>query len=110
IAVDLDPEKIGAYGIDLANLLQRLRADNFRAPAGKVTVEDGAAEAHAQRREVYLVADSRFRGVREIEELPVRPGLQLSDITRHGVAGGKPHRGVYESYSVGTYMRVDRKW
>ncbi len=105
IAVDLDPEKTLAYGVNLADLLQRLRGDNFRAPAGKATVQEGAS----QQRDVYLVADSRFRDVAEIENIPVRPGLALSEITRHGTANGRAHRGVYETYSSSRFVRVDRK-
>jgi multidrug efflux pump subunit AcrB len=109
IAVDLDPDKTRAYGVNMAELLQRLRGDNFRAPAGKVSVEEGVGKAGTQRREVYLVADSRFYGVDEIENIPVRPGLTLADITRHGIADGRPHRGVYETYSASRYVRVDRR-
>ncbi|MCA8910187.1 MAG: efflux RND transporter permease subunit [Planctomycetes bacterium] len=108
LAVDLDPEKTRAYGVNLAQLLQRLRGDNFRAPAGKVTVEDGD-ENFKQSRDVYLVADSRFHSIKEIEDLPVRPGLRVSDVTRHGVINGQPHNGVYEAESVSTYVRVNRK-
>ena len=108
IAVDLDPEKVKAFRVDMAELLQRLRADNFRAPAGKVSVEEESGDLKHSR-DVYLVADSMFGSVREIEELPVRAGLRLSDITRHGFANGRPHRGVYETYSVSRYVRIDRK-
>ncbi|MBX3458510.1 MAG: efflux RND transporter permease subunit [Planctomycetes bacterium] len=108
IAVDLDPEKVRAYGVDIADLLQRLRGDNFRAPAGKTTVEEGAGPNQRHERDVYLVADSRFASVAEMEALPVRPGLALADITRHGVMDGKAHNGVYETYSVSTYVRVNR--
>jgi multidrug efflux pump subunit AcrB len=105
IAVDLDPEKTRAYGINLAELLQRLRGDNFRAPAGKTTVRHpvDAEGGQVQEREVYLVADARFRDMEEIENLPVRPGLRVADITRHG--GG--HRGVYETYGVSQYVRIN---
>ncbi|MBZ0137512.1 MAG: efflux RND transporter permease subunit [Planctomycetes bacterium] len=109
LAVDLDPEKTRSYGINLADLLQRLRGDNFRAPAGKVTIEEGDGSTLKQSRDVYLVADSRFASVEEIENLPVRPGLRLSDITRHGVEGGREHKGVYETVSVSTYVRVNRQ-
>lgn len=111
IAVDLDPEKTRAYGVNLAELLQRLRGDNFKAPAGKTTVRhamDAEGKVMAER-DVYLVADSLFSSLTEIEELPVRPGLHLRDITRHGMANGQPHRGVYEAYSVSRYVRINRK-
>ncbi|MCB9932061.1 MAG: efflux RND transporter permease subunit [Planctomycetes bacterium] len=105
IAVDLDPEKTRAYGINLAELLQRLRGDNFRAPAGKTTVRHplDAEGRQVQEREVYLVADSRFHSIEEIENLPVRPGLRLADITRHS----GDNRGVYETYGVSQYVHVN---
>jgi multidrug efflux pump subunit AcrB len=109
IAVDLDPEKCRSHGVDMAQLLSRLRNDNFRAPAGKVTVEEGAGQDAKQSRDVYLVADSRFNNIHEIENIPVQPGLILADITRHGTANGRKHRGIYETYSVSRYVRVDRK-
>lgn len=105
IAVDLDPEKTRAYGINLAELLQRLRGDNFRAPAGKTTVRQpmDAAGKQVQEREIYLVADARFGSIEDIENLPVRPGLRVADITRHGSG----HKGVYETYGVSQYVRVN---
>ena len=109
IAVDLDPEKVKAFSVDMGALLQRLRADNFRSPAGKVSVEEESSGKVKHNRDVYLVADSKFGSIREIEALPVRPGLRLSDITRHGFANGKSHRGVYETYSVNRYVRIDRQ-
>jgi multidrug efflux pump subunit AcrB len=109
LVVDIDPEKTRAYNINLAQFLQRLRGDNFRAPAGKVTVEEGSGDGLKQERDVYLVADSRFAGIEEIENLPVRAGITVADITRHGVVDGRPHRGVYETYSVSRYVRVNRK-
>lgn len=108
IAVDLDPEKVKAFSVDMGELLQRLRADNFRSPAGKVSVEETSG-AVKHKRDVYLVADSKFASINDIEEVPVRPGLRLTDITRHGFANGKAHRGVYETYSVSQYVRVDRR-
>lgn len=109
VVVDLDPEKVRAYGVDIADLLQRLRGDNFRAPAGKVIVEEGGGGGARHDREVYLVADSRFANIQQIERIPVRPGLELADITRHGASESGPHRGVYETYSVSTYVRVNRQ-
>lgn len=124
IAVDFDPEKTRAYGVNLAELLQRLRADNFRSPAGKISTDDGTtgkdvymspdgkvtAEGMA-RKDVYIVADSRFNSIADIESLPVRPGLQISQITRHGEkADGTPHHGVYETYGVSGYVRTNGKW
>jgi multidrug efflux pump subunit AcrB len=110
LVVDIDPEKTRAYNINLAQLLQRLRGDNFRAPAGKVTVEEGSGEGLVQERDVYLVADSMFGSIEEIENLPVRAGITVADITRHGLAeDGQPHRGVYETYSRSQYVHVNRK-
>lgn len=109
IAVDLDPEKVAAYGVNTAELLQRLRGDNFRAPAGKATIEAGLGAGAHTRRDVYLIADSRFADIDEMERLPVRPGLALADITRHGVLYGQPHRGIYETESASSYVRVNRK-
>lgn len=108
IAIDLDPEKVKAFSVDMGDLLQRLRTDNFRSPAGKVSVEESSGGVQ-HKRDVYLVADSKFGSIHEIEQLPVRPGLRLSDITRHGFANGKSHLGVYETYSVNRYVRINRQ-
>jgi multidrug efflux pump subunit AcrB len=109
IAIDIDAEKTRAYGINLNELLQSLRGDNFRLPAGRVDVEEGTGPGTSRSRGVYLVADSRFRSLREIEETPVRPGLTVADITRHGSIGGVAHRGVYETLSVNRHVRVNRQ-
>ncbi|MCC6464375.1 MAG: efflux RND transporter permease subunit [Planctomycetes bacterium] len=111
IAVDIDPDKTRAYGVDLNALLQRLRADNFRSPAGKVVVQ-GDREQSGLQREVYVVADSRFIGLEEVENLPVRPGLRLCDITRPriGPDGVRMDKGVYETYGVSDYVRVNGRW
>lgn len=107
IAVDFDPEKTRGYGVNLSELLARLRGDNFREPAGKIAAGSSAGGG----KDVYLVADSRFRTIAEIEALPVRPGLQLSQITRHGTkADGTPHQGVYETYGVNSYVRNNGRW
>lgn len=109
VVIDLDPEKARTYGIDMGQLMQNLRADNIRAPAGKVTVTETPGGGNPLKRDVFLIADSKFKSIQEIEELPVRPGLRLSDITRHGVVAGKAHQGIYETYSVSRYVRVNRE-
>jgi len=107
IAVDFDPEATRAYGVNLNELLSRLRGDNFRSPAGKISAE----ASDGMGKDVYLVADSRFATIADIEALPVRPGLQLSQITRHGIKpDGTPHQGVYETYGVSGYVRTNAKW
>jgi len=107
IAVDFDPEKTRSYGVNLSELLGRLRGDNFREPAGKIT----AGSSSGGGKDVYLVADSRFGSIAEIEALPVRPGLQLSQITRHGeLPDGTAHHGVYETYGVSSYVRNNGRW
>lgn len=107
IAVDFDPEKTRSYGVNLAELLGRLRGDNFREPAGKISADSSAGNG----KDVYLVADSRFASIADIEALPVRPGLQLSQITRHGTkSDGSAHRGVYETYGVSSYVRTNGRW
>lgn len=111
IAVDLDPDKTRAHGINLNQLLQRLRGDNFRAPAGKVRVQEPLPDGQTAEREVYLVADSMFGSIEQIEMLPVAAGLTVADITRHGkTSDGRNHRGVYETLSVSSYVRVNGKW
>lgn len=90
IAVDIDREKAGAYGVNLAELMSRLRQDNVREPAGKVR-EEG--------KDIYLVADSRLKSVEQMRSLPVRPGLKLSEIAE-----------VYETESIDSYVRVNGRW
>ena len=90
IAIDIDREKSGAYGVNLAELMSRLRQDNFREPAGKV--RDGG-------KDVYLVADTRLKSVEQMRGLPVRPGLALSEIAE-----------VYETESIDSYVRVNGQW
>ncbi|MBX3475417.1 MAG: efflux RND transporter permease subunit [Planctomycetes bacterium] len=107
IAVDFDPEKTRSYGVNLAELLGRLRGDNFREPAGKITAGSTAGGG----KDIYIVADSRFASIAEIEELPVRPGLALWQITRHlELPDGAGHRGVYETYGVNSYVRTNGRW
>lgn len=111
IAVDLDPDKTRAYGVNLNELLQRLRGDNFRAPAGKVNVQEPLPTGQTTEREVYLVADSMFASIEQMERIPVAAGLTLADITRHGkYSDGREHRGVYETLSVSNYVRVNGRW
>ena len=102
IAVDLDADKAVGYSVDLAALLGKLRGDNFRAPAGKIDMPDGTKSG----REVYLVSDSKFESLKDLENFPVRDGLVLSDITPH--ADG--HKGVYETYGVSNYVRVNGRF
>ncbi|MCF6228383.1 MAG: efflux RND transporter permease subunit, partial [Planctomycetes bacterium] len=102
IAVDLDADKAVSYGVDLAGLLNKLRGDNFRAPAGKIDMPDGTKAG----REVYLVSDSKFESLADLAQFPVRDGLVLSDITRHG----EDHKGVYETHGVSSHVRVNGRF
>ncbi|MHC4839877.1 MAG: efflux RND transporter permease subunit [Planctomycetota bacterium] len=102
IAVDLDADKAVSYGVNLGDLLGQLRGDNFRSPAGKIEVPDGTDSG----REVYLVSDSKFESLSDLENFPVRDGLVLSEITRHGDG----HKGVYETYGISNYVRVNGRF
>lgn len=90
ILIEIDQEKVRGRNVNIGDLLQNLRQENFRSPAGKVDTSSG---------EIYLVADSRLKSLDEIRSLPVRDGLTLGQIAD-----------VRETYSVSRYQRVNGRW
>ncbi len=72
----LDQEEIARRGIDLREVLARLRGDNLSADLGDVN-DSG--------RKAYVRAAMEFDSLNEIEEFPVVSGLKLGDIAQVSV-------------------------
>lgn len=70
LRVEIDPEKINAFGLQLSDVIDALRAANLDRPAGKI--DDG-------RFEVTLRAPAQFESVSEIEETVIgkRDGVTI---------------------------------
>ena len=71
VRILLDEERIKAQRVNIGELIQRLRKDNFAEPLGEVT--DGG-------RRFLLRSDMRFGSFEEIGEYPIGGGLRLSDV------------------------------
>ena len=68
-----DRDKLQAANLDFRDVLQRLQRDNFAEPCGELEVAGGT-------RSYLLRVDSKFHGTEEIAQLPLRPGIRLSDV------------------------------
>lgn len=80
VALELDPDAVRAYGVNVQRLIQRLSGDNLIAPGG--VVDDGGTR--------YLLRlASRFDSFDELREYPVDDTLVLGQIAevdfRHGL-------------------------
>ncbi|MEQ1631139.1 MAG: efflux RND transporter permease subunit [Planctomycetota bacterium] len=73
IKIWFDRDKLQALNLDFRDVLQRLQRDNFAEPCGELQVGDGS-------RSYLLRVDSKFHSTTEITQLPLRPGLRLSDV------------------------------
>lgn len=71
LEIELDPNLIDAYQVDVRRLIDRLRGDNTIAPGGKV---DLAGQSYLLR------VNSRFQTIEDIEQFPVNDSLRLVDI------------------------------
>lgn len=71
LEIELDPDLIDAYQIDVRRLIERLRGDNTIAPGGKV---DLAGQSYLLR------VNSRFQTIEDVEQFPVNDSLRLGDI------------------------------
>ncbi len=69
--VDFDREAMAAYGVDLGQLIGKLRGDNFQLSGGRIT-DRGSLR--------YLRSLARFDDLDAMRDYPVRPGLKLSDV------------------------------
>lgn len=63
IIVDVDPQKLQAYGLTLADISDRIRAENLSRPAGIAQTGD---------REFVLRSSGYFRNVADAESTPIR--------------------------------------
>ena len=73
VRIWLDQEEVARRGLDLRELLRRLRGDNLSADLGDVKEGDRTA---------YVRATMDFDSLQEIEDFPVVEGLRLGDIAR----------------------------
>ena len=74
VRINLQLDKLEFYGVDVREVVRKLRTSNFDMSLGKITEGD-------ERYTVRVL--STFRSVEEISKLVIRPdGLKLSDIAR----------------------------
>ncbi|MEO0420912.1 MAG: efflux RND transporter permease subunit [Pseudomonadota bacterium] len=73
VRILLDADRVAAYGIDLAALVELLRKSNFAVSAGRIT--DGG-----QR--LSLRPQGEFRSLEEIRSIPVNGSVRLGDIAQ----------------------------
>ena len=79
VRIRLDKEEVSRRGIDLRDLLKRLREDNLSTDLGDV--RDG-------NRKAFLRAGMEFSSLREIRDFPVLQGLRLGEIATVSVVPG----------------------
>ena len=73
IKIWFDRDKLLAANLDFRDVLQKLQRDNFAEPLGELEVGKGSRS--------YLVrVDSKFHSTDEIDNLPLRAGIRLSDV------------------------------
>ncbi|MEY4672740.1 MAG: hypothetical protein RL148_524 [Planctomycetota bacterium] len=77
IKVWFDEEKLASHGLEFAEVMRKLQADNFTMPAGELHVEQG-------RRSFLLRVESKFRSTQEITDLPLAPGVRVGDVATVG--------------------------
>ena len=73
IRIWFDHDKIDAHHLDFANVMRKLRSDNFAMPVGELEVEGG-------QKSFLVRVDSKFHGTQDIAQLPIEPGIVLGDI------------------------------
>ena len=72
IHIDIDQSKVAALGINLYELIGKLRAENFSLASGHVEMGDN---------KVYLRSVAKFRSYDEIRNLPIKGmNIRLKDI------------------------------
>jgi len=79
VRIRLDPEEVARRGLDLRELLARLKGDNLSSDLGDVS--DGGHRA-------FVRADMDFDSLEEIRQFPVLPGLKLGRIAKIGIVKG----------------------
>jgi HAE1 family hydrophobic/amphiphilic exporter-1 len=76
VRIRLDQEEVARRGIDLREVLDRLRGDNISVDLGDV--RDG-------NRKAYLRAGMEFASLEELRDFPILTGVRLGDISEVGV-------------------------
>jgi len=71
--IDFDRQALGAYGVDLGELIGKLRGDNFQLSGGRVIERDQVR---------YLRSLARFDDLDALRAYPVKPGVVLSDLAQ----------------------------
>ncbi|MGE3166999.1 MAG: efflux RND transporter permease subunit [Planctomycetota bacterium] len=79
VELELDPDAVRAYGVNVQRLIQRLREDNLIAPGG--VVDDGG-------RRYLLRLATRFADFDELRSYPVDDSLVLGQIAQVGFRRG----------------------
>jgi HAE1 family hydrophobic/amphiphilic exporter-1 len=77
VVVQVDDKRANAAGVSVAQLIQKLREDNFNLSAG--VIDEGG-----ERYPLRVLA--RVSDVQELERLPIGNGLELGDVARVGLA------------------------
>lgn len=72
IRIDLDPEKIKKHRLNLYELTQFLRKNNFSLPIGDLREGD---------KQYFVRSEGYFKTLQEIEELPLNNFLKLKDVS-----------------------------
>ncbi|WP_372365977.1 efflux RND transporter permease subunit [Candidatus Uabimicrobium sp. HlEnr_7] len=71
IYIDLIPDKVAAYHVNVFQLVQRLRNANLNLTQGKIVDNRGT----------FLVRSlGKFTSLKDIREFPVKEGIQLQDV------------------------------
>ncbi|MEE2022828.1 efflux RND transporter permease subunit [Alkalimonas mucilaginosa] len=100
VIIRLDPARLHALNVDPAQLLVQLRQSNFAITAGSLQ----NPEQH-----ILVKPVGEFRSLSEIERLPIRPGLQLSDVATVALELPKREDGRHlnQTYAVGMNVFKD---
>ncbi|MCC5853441.1 MAG: efflux RND transporter permease subunit, partial [Alkalimonas sp.] len=100
VIIRLDPARLHALNVDPVQLLTQLRQSNFALTAGSLQ----NPEQH-----ILVKPVGEFRSLTEIERLPIRPGLQLSDVATVALELPKREDGRHlnQTYAVGMNVFKD---
>ncbi|SEA60792.1 efflux RND transporter permease subunit [Alkalimonas amylolytica] len=100
VIIRLDPARLHALNVDPVQLLAQLRQSNFAITAGSLQ----NPEQH-----ILVKPVGEFRSLTEIERLPIRPGLQLSDVATVALELPKREDGRHlnQTYAVGMNVFKD---
>jgi|GEM_PF-4897321 len=80
--IELKNDRLAAHPqVDVGDLMQRLRGENFRASAGRLK---------GSEKDTFIIVDAAFDSLQAIKDFPVSESLKLSDIAvvREAVSAG----------------------